>query len=100
MLIWLYKIFLSTKKTTDITFTVKRDDLLKTIDTIENNKKIEFKSLTHNDKVSKIMLEYDAKDEENEYANINNIKDLDKYAITGPTYCKPLIDNNFNNSVF
>ena len=44
------------QKTTDITFTVKRDDLLKTIDTIENNKKIQFKSLTHNDKVSKISI--------------------------------------------
>ena len=45
------------------------------------------------------MLDYDAKDEENEYANINNIKGLDEYAITGPTYCKPLLDNNFDNSV-
>ena len=44
------------QKTTDITFTVKRDDLLKTIDTIENNKKIQYKSLTHNDKVSKISI--------------------------------------------
>ena len=44
------------QKTTDITFTVKRDDLLKTIETIENNKKIQYKSLTHNDKVSKISI--------------------------------------------
>lgn len=44
------------QKTTDITFTVKRDDLLKTIDTIKNNKKIQYKSLTHNDKVSKISI--------------------------------------------
>ena len=56
------------------------------------------KKIDYNDKVSKIMLYYDAKNEENEYANINNIKDLDKYAITGPTYCKPLLDNNFDNS--
>ena len=57
------------------------------------------KKIDYNDKVSKIMLYYDAKNEENEYANINNIKDLDKYAITGPTYCKPLVDKDFNNSV-
>ncbi len=44
------------QKTTDITFTVKRDDLLKTIETIENNKKIQYKSLTHNDIVSKISI--------------------------------------------
>ncbi len=44
------------QKTTDITFTVKRDDLLKTIDTIKNNKNIQYKSLTHNDKVSKISI--------------------------------------------
>ncbi len=46
----------SDKKTTDITFTIKRDDLLKTIDTIKNNKKIQYESLTHNDKVSKISI--------------------------------------------
>ena len=44
------------QKTTDITFTVKRDDLLKTIDTIKDNKNIQYKSLTHNDKVSKISI--------------------------------------------
>tara|TARA_B100000530_G_C15903525_1_gene466405 strand:+ start:279 stop:1490 length:1212 start_codon:yes stop_codon:yes gene_type:complete len=44
------------QKTTDITFTVKREDLLKTIDTIKNNNKIQYKSLTHNDKVSKISI--------------------------------------------
>ena len=46
----------SDQKTTDITFTIKRDDLLKTIDTIKNNKKIQYESLTHNDKVSKISI--------------------------------------------
>ena len=57
------------------------------------------KKMDYNDKVSKIMLDYDAKNEENEYANINNIKGLDKYAITGPTYCKPLVNKDFNDSV-
>ncbi len=44
------------QKTTDITFTVKRDDLSKTIDIIKNNKKIQYKSLTHNNNVSKISI--------------------------------------------
>jgi serine/threonine protein kinase len=57
------------------------------------------KKLNYKDKVSKIMLNVYAKMEENEYKNINNIKGLNKYAITGPTCCKPLIDENFDNSV-
>ncbi len=46
----------SHEKTTDITFTIKRDDLLKTIDIIKNNKNIQYKSMSHNDKVSKISI--------------------------------------------
>ena len=41
-------------KKTDLTFTVKRNDLLKSLEIIKNNKKINYKSLSHNDKVSKI----------------------------------------------
>jgi aspartate kinase len=46
----------SHEKTTDITFTIKRDDLLKTIDIIKNNKNIQYKSMSHNDKVSKVSI--------------------------------------------
>jgi len=40
------------QKTTDITFTTKRDDVLKTIDTLKNNKFIKYKNIIHNDKVA------------------------------------------------
>ena len=46
----------SDQKTTDITFTVKRDDLLKTIEIIKNNKNIQFESISNNDKVAKISI--------------------------------------------
>ena len=42
--------------TTDITFTVKRDDLLKTKDILKKNKKIKYKNITHNEKVAKISI--------------------------------------------
>ena len=43
-------------KTTDITFTIKRDDLKKTIEIIKNNKNIKYKDLAHDDKVSKVSI--------------------------------------------
>ena len=43
-------------KTTDLTFTIKRDDLKKTLEIIKSNKKIKFKNITQNDKVSKISI--------------------------------------------
>ena len=43
-------------KTTDLTFTIKRDDLKKTLEIIKSNKKIKFKNFTQNDKVSKISI--------------------------------------------
>ncbi len=43
-------------KTTDITFTIKRTDFEKTLDALNSNKKIKFKNLNHNDKVSKISV--------------------------------------------
>jgi aspartate kinase len=46
----------SDQKTTDITFTIKRDDLLKTIEILKNNKNIKYENITHNDKVSKISI--------------------------------------------
>ena len=46
----------SDHKTTDITFTIKRDDLLKTIEILKGNKDIQYDSMSHNDKVSKISI--------------------------------------------
>jgi len=46
----------SDQKTTDITFTIKRDDLQKTIEILENNKEIKYKHMSHNDKVAKISI--------------------------------------------
>ena len=43
-------------KTTDITFTIKRDDLKKTIEIIKNNKNIKYKDLAHDEKVSKVSI--------------------------------------------
>ena len=46
----------SDEKTTDITFTIKRVDLLKTKKILEKNKNIKYKKITHNDKVSKVSI--------------------------------------------
>ena len=42
--------------TTDITFTVKREDLSKTKDILKNNKKIKYKNIIHNEKVAKVSV--------------------------------------------
>ena len=46
----------SDEKLTDITFTIKREDLLKTKDILEGNKAIKYKRITHNEKVSKVSI--------------------------------------------
>jgi aspartate kinase len=46
----------SDQKTTDITFTIKRDDLLKTIELLKINNRINYKSISHNDKVAKVSI--------------------------------------------
>ena len=46
----------SDNKTTDITFTVKRDDLMKTKKILENNKNIDYKNLSYTDKVAKVSI--------------------------------------------
>ena len=43
-------------KTTDLTFTIKRDDLVKTVDIIKKNKDIKFENISHNNKVAKISI--------------------------------------------
>ena len=46
----------SDQKTTDITFTVKRNDVSKTKKILEDNKKIKYKNIIHKDKVSKVSI--------------------------------------------
>jgi len=46
----------SDQKTTDITFTVKRDDISKTKQILKNNSKINYKKIIQNDKVAKISI--------------------------------------------
>ena len=46
----------SDQKTTDITFTIKRDDLLKTVEILKSNKNIQYENMSQNDKVSKISI--------------------------------------------
>ena len=46
----------SDQRTTDITFTIKREDLSKTIEILENNKNIKYKNIFHNDKVAKVSI--------------------------------------------
>ena len=46
----------SDQKKTDITFTIKREDLSQTIDILKNNKKIKYDNIGHNDKVSKVSI--------------------------------------------
>ena len=44
------------QKTTDITFTIKRDDVSKTIEILKKNKNIHYKNIIHNDKVAKVSI--------------------------------------------
>ena len=46
----------SDQKTTDITFTIKRDELKRTKDILNNNQKIKYKNISHNDKVAKVSI--------------------------------------------
>tara|TARA_B100001093_G_scaffold518922_1_gene605582 strand:- start:568 stop:1779 length:1212 start_codon:yes stop_codon:yes gene_type:complete len=46
----------SDEKTTDITFTIKRDDLMKTVEILKNNKNIKYNDIGHNAKVSKVSI--------------------------------------------
>ena len=46
----------SDQKTTDITFTVKRDDILKTKEILKENSNINYKSIIQNNKVSKVSI--------------------------------------------
>ena len=46
----------SDQKTTDITFTIKRDDVFKTLGILKNNQEIEYKNIVHNDKVAKVSI--------------------------------------------
>tara|TARA_X000001036_G_scaffold304895_1_gene283839 strand:+ start:2535 stop:3746 length:1212 start_codon:yes stop_codon:yes gene_type:complete len=46
----------SDQKKTDISFTIKRDDLLKTLDILKKNKNIKYENIIQNEKVSKVSI--------------------------------------------
>lgn len=46
----------SDKKTTDITFTIKREDLFNTKEILQANRKIKYKEITLDDKVAKVSI--------------------------------------------
>ncbi len=46
----------SDQKTTDVTFTIKRNDFLKAKKILDSNKKIQYKSINHNDRVAKVSI--------------------------------------------
>ncbi len=46
----------SDEKTTDITFTVKREEVAKTREILKENKNIQYKNILHNDKVAKVSI--------------------------------------------
>mgnify|MGYP001307723015 CR=1 FL=1 len=46
----------SDQKTTDITFTIKRDDVIKTKKILKNNDKIKYTDIIQNDKVAKVSI--------------------------------------------
>lgn len=54
---------------------------------------------SYENKVSKVMVNREATNELKEYKSISTIKGLEKYAITQPILCKPVIDDNFISSV-
>ena len=46
----------SNKKETDLTFTIKNEDLIRTKKLIQKNKKIQFKNIIVDEKVSKVSI--------------------------------------------
>ena len=46
----------SDQKTTDISFTIKRNDVVKTEKILKNNSNIKYKDITHNKKVAKVSI--------------------------------------------
>ena len=46
----------SDQKTTDITFTIKRDEVSKTIEILKSNDNISYRDIIHNNKVSKVSI--------------------------------------------
>lgn len=57
------------------------------------------KTIDYKDRLSKVMFDYDAKNELQEYAYLSKVKGLEDYALLAPIYCKPKNDKNFDDSV-
>ena len=55
--------------------------------------------MDYTNKVSKVMNEYDAKKELDEYKSLSIISNIEKYAVTAPQLCKPIMDDTFLDSV-
>ena len=56
MLIWQYKNISSNGKETDLTFTIKSEDLLKTEKLVKKNKKIKLRRIIVDSRVSKVSI--------------------------------------------
>lgn len=56
-------------------------------------------SINYDNKVSKVMTTIEADKELKEFNNISKIEGLDKYAITSPQICKPVLDSIYIDSI-
>lgn len=56
-------------------------------------------SVNYDNKVSKVMTTIEANKELKEFNNISKIEGLDKYAITSPQICKPVLDSIYIDSI-
>ena len=56
MLTWSFRTYLRIGKETDLTFTIKKDDIAKSEKLIKNNKKIKFKNILITKNVSKVSI--------------------------------------------
>ncbi len=61
--------------------------------------KSKINSNTYKNRLSKVMSRKDAIEELDEMKKINKIKDIEKFTIRKPIYCKPEIDENFIETV-
>ena len=56
-------------------------------------------SLNYDNKVSKVMTTIQANKELKEFDNISKLEGLDKYAITSPQICKPVLDSIYIDGI-
>mgnify|MGYP001233106125 CR=1 FL=1 len=56
-------------------------------------------SINYENKISKVMTTTEALKELKEFNSINKIEGLQKFAITSPLLCYPIVDDNYINSI-